>query len=312
MSMSNKPELSFSPELDFSEILTNPILDIAARVWEDDRYEAFQICYRSMRVVDDLVDERKAAGGTLTEPEMRQYRRVIEQWTEALVTGQTVDEFQTTLFATISRFRIPLWPWQRLAQAMVYDLTHDGFASFVTFLRYAEGAAIGPASIFMHLCGIRKTDKGFVPPEFDLRHEARPLAVFSYLVHILRDFQIDQKQSLNYFPDGMLAEYDLDLSDLRAAAEGREIADGLRRLIAKYVELTERYRQIARSHIDGIMPLLEPRYRLSLELIYNLYLQIFEKIDPDRGTFTKAELNPSPAEVQQRIDRTISSFESTN
>lgn len=312
MSMNNKPEISFSPELDFSEILTNPILDIAARVWEQDRYEAFQICYRSMRVVDDLVDDRKAAGGRLTKPEIRQYQSVIENWTEALVTGQATDNFQGSLLETIRNFQIPDWPWTGLARAMVYDLSHNGFSTFHTFLRYAEGAAIGPASIFMHLCGVQKTERGYIPPDFDLRRAARPLAVFSYLVHILRDFQADQLQNLNYFPDNMLKAYRLDLADLKAIAKGGTIPDSFRELMAKYLDLTERYRLKARSHIDGILPFLKPRYRLSLELIYSLYLQIFEKIDPHHGIFTKEELNPSPDEIQWCIEQTISSFKSTN
>ncbi len=46
-------------EKDFQKIVTNPILDIAARYWDNDRYEAFKICYKSMRIIDDFVDDRK-------------------------------------------------------------------------------------------------------------------------------------------------------------------------------------------------------------------------------------------------------------
>ena len=69
--MTTQPDgsLDFAVNLDFSEILTNPILDIAARFWDDDRYAAFKICYRSMRLIDDLVDERKESGGPITQQE---------------------------------------------------------------------------------------------------------------------------------------------------------------------------------------------------------------------------------------------------
>ncbi len=53
-------DLAFTDELDFGKVLKNPILDIAARLWEDDRYEAFKTCYRSMRAIDDLVDGVKS------------------------------------------------------------------------------------------------------------------------------------------------------------------------------------------------------------------------------------------------------------
>ena len=42
--------------VDFQQILKNPILDIAAHFWEDERYDAFKICYKSMRVVDILLN----------------------------------------------------------------------------------------------------------------------------------------------------------------------------------------------------------------------------------------------------------------
>lgn len=62
-------KLDFDRNLDFQQILTNPILDIAARFWEDERYEAFKICYRSMRFIDDMVDDRKIVSLRISEVE---------------------------------------------------------------------------------------------------------------------------------------------------------------------------------------------------------------------------------------------------
>ena len=70
----------------------------------------------------------------------------------------------------------------------------------------------------------------------------------------------------------------------------------------KYYTFADYYRYEARQTIDKIGTHLEPRYRLSLEVIYSLYLQIFERIDVANGRFTTEELNPSPEEVQDRID----------
>jgi hypothetical protein len=47
---------------------------------------------------------------------------------------------------------------------------------------------------------------------------------------------------------------------------------------------------------------------LSLEIIYGLYLQIFERIDVSKIRFTTSELNPSPQDVRDRINMIISSF----
>ena len=42
-------DLAFTEELDFGKVLKNPILDIAARFWEDDRYDSFKTCYLCAR-----------------------------------------------------------------------------------------------------------------------------------------------------------------------------------------------------------------------------------------------------------------------
>lgn len=76
----------------------------------------------------------------------------------------------------------------------------------------------------------------------------------------------------------------------------------------KYYGFAEYYRLKARRTIDEESQHLEQRYRLSLEVIYSLYLQIYERIDFENGGYTTAELSPSPEEVHDRINLTISSF----
>jgi len=308
MAVDEPKYLDFTQKPDFQQILTNPILDIAARFWDSNRYEAFKVCYRSMRIVDDLVDERKATGKDFSESEKKQITATLAGWYEAYQAGKPRDEFQRHLIETTQRFRIPKWPWHRLLKAMLYDLDHNGFRNFGVFLRYAEGAAIAPASVFMHLCGVSEQDGSFVPPGFDIRKAARPLALFSYLVHIVRDFQKDHLQGLNYFSSEILAEFGLNLKYVAEIAAGADIPDEFRKLIGRYRNLAEYYRRRARSAIDTVRPELAPAYQLSLEIIYSLYLQIFERIDHSNGRFTAEELNPAPPEVQERIQRTVKSF----
>ncbi len=300
--------LDFARKVNFSEILTNPILDIAARVWEDDRYEAFKTCYRSMRRIDDLVDDRKATAEAISRSEAARFRSVIYRWLEK-VRSQTRDgSFLTEFLDQVQHFAIPLWPWERLCRAMAYDLEHDGFADLRTFLRYSEGAAVAPASIFMHLCGVRPGENGYRAPEYDIRSTARPLARFSYLVHIIRDFQKDQSQNLNYFADNILRKCNLDAAALRTMADKGEPDSRLRSLIGRYVEFGRHYRTQARAMIDRLACVLQPRYHLSLEIIYGLYGQIYDLIDPEKGCFTAAELNPTPSQVQARIKDIIAGF----
>jgi phytoene synthase len=295
-------DLDFGGDQDFGQILTNPFLDIAARFWDQPRYAAFRVCYRSMRRIDDLVDDRKSRSFPIPAEETEQYRRLIEQSLTELRGGDPSNPFLVELAETMRLFGLPLWPWERLARAMVYDLEHDGFRNIAAFLRYSEGAAIAPASIFVHLCGVGETDDGnYLSPVFDIRKAARPLALFSYLVHIIRDFQKDHREGLNYFADDHLFCRSLNREDLRKIADGGPIPDSFRSLVAQYRTLADYYRAKARRVLDGFLPLLGWRYRLSLEVIYNLYSLVFERIDPVSGIFTAEELNPTPEEVRERL-----------
>ena len=135
MDSRNSAGLDFAVDLDFDEILTNPILDIAARVWDGERYAAFKVCYRSMRRIDDLVDERKASGEELSPEEIRQYQQQMYAWLESVKQQKSSDPFLEKFSRTLDQFTIPLWPWERLCRAMSYDLKHNGFSSLLEFLR---------------------------------------------------------------------------------------------------------------------------------------------------------------------------------
>ncbi len=304
----NNSGIDFGAGIRFEEILSNPILDIAARFWEADRYDAFQTCYRSMRRIDDLVDDLKESGRTMTPGEIDNYSKMIDDWLVSAEQGAETDDYMIQFNAIRKKFVLPIWPWKRLCKAMIYDLKHDGFKSFMTFLRYTEGAAIAPASIFMHLSGIRKDGDYFSPPEYDIREAARPLALFSYVVHILRDFQIDVERDLNYFPDKILEDHFLTFRDLKYVVSGEAVDDRFRSLMATYRRIGEYYRAKAVTRISEIKPKLGERYQLGFEIIFALYDQIFERVKPETSLFSTSEMNPTPEEVQARLELTISQF----
>jgi hypothetical protein len=54
--------------------------------------------------------------------------------------------------------------------------------------------------------------------------------------------------------------------------------------------------------------MLEPRYQLSLEIIFDLYMMVFERIDIQNGTFTTQELNPTPDQTRERVLNMIMNF----
>ncbi len=306
------PKFRISSDSHFRDILKNPILDIAARFWEEDRYRAFKTCYRSMRFIDDLVDNRKATGRHIISAEREHLSRQVGRWIDSIRGRQRTDECPGDLLRAMETFQVPVWPWERLAEAMMYDLAHDSYPTWRVFRRYCEGAAVAPASVFMHLCAVDTRGDTCVGPTFDVRAAARPLALFSYLVHIIRDFQRDQRQHLNYFAQNLLRQHRLTVSQVRSMAQAGRISFSLRNLISQYAGFAEHFRRSARVSIDRTARFLAPRYRLSLEIIYSLYSQIHERIDPTSGTFAADELNPGPEEVRRRLDETVAAFQLTS
>lgn len=200
---------------------------------------------------------------------------------------------------------------EAFAQSMIYDINHDGFPTLDAFLEYAGGASVAPASIFVHLNGLMRADRHYENPPFNVKWAATPCAIFSYLVHIIRDFQKDQLNNLSYFADDLIIKNGLTRNKMREFAEGKPVNKNFRNLIKYYYSLADEYRLKTYEIIEEIKPMHEPRYQLGLEIIFNLYLMIFERIDIQNGSFTTEELNPLPEETKQRVYNTIMKFEIT-
>ena len=143
---------------------------------------------------------------------------------------------------------------------------------------------------------------------FDVKWASTPCAVFSYLVHIIRDFQKDQVNNLSYFADDMIKGNHLTRHDLHEFAKGKPVNNHFRNLVKQYYLLADEYRQHTYDIIKEIRPLHEPRYQLSLDIIFDLYMMVFERIDIQKGTFSTEELNPTPEETRKRVHKTIMNF----
>ncbi|MCD4731476.1 MAG: squalene/phytoene synthase family protein, partial [Bacteroidales bacterium] len=187
------------------------------------------------------------------------------------------------------------------AKSMIYDINNTGFDTFDDFIHYAEGASVAPASVFVHLCCLNEELQEYVYPTMNLMDIARPCAIFSYLVHIIRDFQIDQQNNLNYFANDILQKNNLTPDDIKMMSNGTPITTNFRKVIAEYVVQAEHYRLETEKVIENITPFLSQHYLLSLKIIYNLYLQVYNRIDIEKGTFTTQELNPTSEEIKKKV-----------
>lgn len=313
--MMHIPYLDILNDLPVEKITDHPNILVAAAFWDEDRYRAARVCYKYMRAIDDLIDFHKSAHTVISKDERQLFMQRVQEWIDMAHRSAAGDAGAAAeagdaheLMQTIRDFHIPVWPLEAFARSMVYDIDNTGFETVDSFIAYAQGASVAPASIFVHLSGLQSTTNGYAPPPFDVRWAATPCAMFSYLVHIIRDFQKDQQHNLNYFADDAMARNGLTAEDLKRMGHGAPLRPGFRSMIREYMVLADRYRKDTYEVIQTIWPRLEPRYRLSLQIIFNLYLMVFERIDPEHGNLTTAELNPQPAEIRQRVEDTIRAF----
>lgn len=291
--------------IDFEKIIDHPNILIAANFWDNERYCAARTCYRFMRALDDLIDNHKAEHRGISTDDRESFTADIRQWMSMLDRGLNISPFNNELGYTVERFRIPRWSLEAFAESMQYDVTHDGFATIEDFIKYSGGASVAPASIFVHLAGLQEKEGVYLDPPFDVRSTAEPCAMFSYFVHIIRDFRKDQLNNLSYFADDIMLRHGLSRSDMNAMARGASLSAGFRAMMSEYLAVADRYRLETLRVMEQVCPLMTPRYRLSLEIIFELYMMVFERIEPDRGTFTTEELNPTPAETRERVRRVI-------
>jgi phytoene/squalene synthetase len=308
MGSDKKQFLDIFDSIDFHKIIDHPNILIAAKFWDEERYDAAKICYKFMRSIDDLIDDYKAAHEVIATEERKSFTSNVNDWLEMIIVSGKSNPIQKELTDTIEIFKIPHWPLDAFAKSMLYDINHNGFATLDDFLEYSQGASVAPASIFVHLNSLSKKYGKYEVPPFDVREAATPCAIFSYFVHIIRDFQKDQLNNLNYFADDLILKNNLTRERLRAIAHGEKPGSEFRSLVKVYYKLADEYRQKTYEKIRMISPLLEPRYQLSLEVIFNLYLMVFERIDIEKGFFITSELNPTPEETKERVYQTIVQF----
>jgi phytoene/squalene synthetase len=292
--------------MDFDKVKDHPNILIAASLWEKDRFEAASVCYRYLRTIDDLIDCHKSIHAAIPDHEKHIFRKRVQEWIDSIREPAAQENGKNDeLLQTMSKYHIPLWPMEDFSRSMMYDIDHTGFNTLDDFLDYSLGASVAPASIFVHLCGVRKGNNGYLPPEFDVRKASKPCAIFSYIVHIIRDFHKDQANNLNCFALDVLKRHRLDEEKIREIAETGLYTTEFRNMMQEYYDRADVYRRKTYDIINEIKDGLEPRYYASLRVIFSLYLMVFERINCASGSFSTEALNPTPDELKKRLFQTL-------
>lgn len=250
-------------------------------------YYAFCATYASMRVIDDLIDNIEGRN-LLTAAERQQFVAKIDEWTAGvhacLNESEKTDPIAIALTDTFRQFPIPLKFWDNLAQSMKEDLEKDRFRTFDEYLAYTEGAAIAPATIFMYFLTFEKAGDRYVcvRPEIDPYTYAKPMAIFCYVTHILRDISPDlelNKTGLVYVPLDDLRRFSVSESDLFNFKQTGTINASFRSFMEYMVDLARKYETESYRLFDELSPNLAQDAKFILRLLLALYSETIRRIE---------------------------------
>lgn len=277
----------------------------------------FVSCYAVMRVLDDAVDEQFLARPRAARKSGRRAMETfIDRWLDqalAAAAGQfraDSKSFEPLLFTALNHFagasQLGMRPWQDLAGAMCGDVGERGLATWDDFESYCQGATVAPASVFIYILACRAG--GGAETRFDLpsppEHYAHDMAIFCYLVHILRDLPVDAAKDaqLITLPETVLSAARLDKKSLRQAVAAGDIAavqplvDAVLARARRYLPAIEMRRaevgQVLGATERSILEDLFARYRVAFEAISADYSAILAPRDRQRATVPSVRRGP--------------------
>lgn len=256
----------------------------------------FEAAYATMRVIDDFVDDE-----FLNLPANRREAARpdglarVDRWLAgaeaalANIEGAANTDIEGRLFSALRRASkgsdLSAEPWQALAAAMRFDVREGRLNTWEDFERYCEGATVAPAAVFLFVLQAREARDGALsaalPPE-RLAAQARDMAVFCYLVHILRDFGKDAARGGQLLT--VPAEAFARTGVTRAAVE--ENPKSALPLLRDLAVRAAARRDKARTMADRLIPELSPREGAILGGLLSIYERLHDALlqDPTPGS----------------------------
>ncbi len=261
----------------------------AARLLSRPRQDFFFATYAAMRVIDDFVDETFL----VQPPEQRESGRdaalrTVADWSAQCVSfqakpGPLHGDIVAALAATVGRSDLGQWPWPALATAMRADVEEREMRSWSDFLAYCDGATVAPAAIFIYLLAAEPdAERGFrYGLDIPARDHAIDLAIYCYIVHILRDLSKDAERSprLITIPADMLGAVGLARDDLGRALRDKSPAIGA--LAGLLIEKALPHREAGHASLRAVGADLGLVERGALNGLIAVYDRLFESARKD-------------------------------
>ena len=278
------------------------------------RRALFFPAYCAMRSIDDAVDEGflglDAAQRRARRPAMAARLDAWQRHASAAACGRYPggaegddDIVFTAMNATLGRSAMGPAPFATLGSAMRRDVEERQLADWDDFLDYAEGAAVAPAAVFVFILACR-------PPSGGLRlahpcaDYVRHLALFSYLVHILRDLGRDAWRAPQHLtlPAAALREAGLTRPLLQRAARvgDRDAVAALAPLVAAVAARARCHRARSRDDLASLAEETSGRGAL-LARLAEVYERQLAAIEADYGAVLAGEAVLAVAEVDRLL-----------
>ncbi|MBF0429475.1 MAG: squalene/phytoene synthase family protein [Magnetococcales bacterium] len=255
----------------------------------------FITTYAAMRIVDDLVDENFFSGDDRQRQESREsVLRQIDSWQEQALTaaqGDFVprsDSIQPLVFIglneTVGVSNLGPWPWIALAGAMQHDVHEREIVTWGDFLDYCEGATVAPAATFAYILACVFRDERYVLEQGMeyCRDHVREMAIFCYLIHIIRDLAKDVKKhaQLITIPRTLLEAASLQRHTLAFSLNHKESMDLLIR------SLLEKAGELLSSGQEAIQKIaLHSLEKIILHKLLDKYIQLFHQLNTNPTRF---------------------------
>lgn len=181
------------------------------------------------------------------------------------------------LMATAGRSDLGDWPWRALAGALSVDVEEREMADWNDFLAYCEGATVAPAAIFIYLLAAEVGRDGVFRYGFErpARWYAEDLAIYCYIVHILRDLQKDTAASprLVTIPTEIITEAGIGKGQLPTAIRIR--SDRVDRLAELLIERALPFRARGHMRLDDVASRLGMVEATALRGLIAIYDKLF-------------------------------------
>lgn len=270
-------------------------LFLVSRLLGQKKQRLFITAYAAMRIVDDLVDETFFTNTTLQRQQIRpQTLQQIELWRQqALAASQGCFQpnsaaFEPMIFtglnATIGVSDLGPWPWNALATAMKHDVNEQEIVAWTDFLDYCEGATVAPAATFAYILACEIQNGRYVleqNPNYCQDH-VREMAVFCYLIHIIRDLDKDVKKhaQLITIPTTLLDTAGLQRETLSDNLNRKESMEAL---IRSLLTLAEPLLNNGQQKINKIP--LKKLEAMILQRLLNKYIRLFHQLNANPTRF---------------------------